>query len=101
MWLFFVPLMRSPCHADEIALPVSWDRSVLDFRWSFSDRDGLDDLTLCMSTLARVLRAADEAFGPKVSNELLFQYSTRLNKEATVNGLVGHAQALVLGILDL
>jgi hypothetical protein len=54
-----------------------------------------------MSTLTRVLRAADEALGPKVPNELFFQYSTRLNKEATVNGLVGHAQALVLGMLDL
>ena len=39
------------CAADEIALPVTWDRSVLDLRWSFPDRDGLDDLTLCMSTL--------------------------------------------------
>src|SRR5271155_1750871 len=89
------------CAADEIALPVTWDRSVLDLRWSFPDRDGLDDLALCMSTLTRVLRAADEALGPKVPNELFFQYSTRLNKEATVNGLVGHAQALILGILDL
>ena len=37
--------------ADQIALPVSWDRSVFDLRWSFPDRDGLDDLALCMSTL--------------------------------------------------
>ena len=59
MWLFFVPLMQ-------IALPVSWDRSVLDLRWSFPDRDGLDDLTLRLSTLARVPRAADEPLGPQV-----------------------------------
>ena len=37
----------------------------------------------------------------RCSNELFFQHSTRLNEQATVNGLVGHAQALVLGILDL
>jgi len=49
-----------------------------------------------MSTLTRVLRAADEALGSKVPNELFFQYSTRLNKEATVNSLVGHAQAICI-----
>src|SRR5277367_1091341 len=87
------------CAADEIALPVTWDRSVLDLRWSFPNRNSLDDLTLCMSALTRVLRAAYAALGPEVPNQLFFQYSTRLNKQATVNGLVRHAQALVLGIL--
>src|SRR5580704_3342741 len=54
-----------------------------------------------MSALTRVLRAAYAALGPEVPNQLFFQYSTRLNKEATVNGLVRHAQVLILGILDL
>ena len=89
------------CAADEIALPMTWNGSVLDLRWSFPDRDGLDDLALLMSALTRVLRAADAALGPKVPNEFFFQDPTRLNKEATVDGLVGHAQVLILGILDL
>ena len=32
------------------------------------------------------------------SNQLFFQHSSRLNEEATVNGLVGHANALVIRI---
>ena len=93
MWLFLVPLMRSPSQCPGLLGPRS-PLVVPGSRWPRRS----DPVHV---HLARVLRAADEAFGPKVPNELFFQYSTRLNKEATVNGLVGHAQALVLGILDL
>ena len=31
-------------------------------------------------------------------HQLFFQYSPRLNEQAAVNGFVGHAQALVIGI---
>ncbi len=75
--------------------------AVLDFCGSLSDGDGIDDLTAGLSADPRLLRAAYAALGPQVPKELFFQHSSRLNEQATVNSLVGHAQALVLGILDL
>src|ERR1017187_8716864 len=80
---------------------MTGNSAVLDFCRSFPDGDGIDDLTARLSADMRALRAAYAALGPKVPNQLFFQYSSRLNEQATVNGLVRHAQALVLGILDL
>jgi hypothetical protein len=50
---------------------------------------------------AGVPRAADPPLGPKMLNQLLFQHSTRLNEQATINRLVRHAQVLVVGMLAL
>ncbi|HMD07551.1 MAG TPA: hypothetical protein VKH63_08455 [Candidatus Acidoferrum sp.] len=75
--------------------------AVLNFSGPFRDGDGIYDLTTRVPKETRVLRAADAALGPKMSNQLFFQRSPRLNEQATVNGLVGHAQALVIGILGL
>jgi hypothetical protein len=50
---------------------------------------------------AGVPRAADPPLGPKVLHQLLFQHSAGLDEQAAVNGFVGHAQALVIGILRL
>src|SRR5215470_14987602 len=38
---------------------------------------------------------------PQVVHQLFFQYSPRLNEQAAVNGLVGHAHALVIRIRSL
>src|SRR6266852_7497178 len=46
-------------------------------------------------------RATHAPLRPQVVHQLLFQHSTRLNEETTVDGFVGHAQALVIGILGL
>jgi hypothetical protein len=46
-------------------------------------------------------RAAHAPLRPQVVHQLFFQHSTRLNEQATVNGFVGHAHALVIGILGL
>ena len=40
-------------------------------------------------------------FGSQVAHQLFFQHSTRLDEQAAVNGLVGHAHPLVVGILGL
>src|ERR1700683_5491799 len=77
------------------------DSAVLNFRRSFSNRDGIDDLTTCLSADTSVLRAAYAALGPQMSNQLFFQWSPRLDEQATVNGFVGHAHTLVMGILGL
>jgi len=37
--------------------------------------------------------------GKYCRNSLFFQYAPRLNEQAAVDGLVGHAQALVIGVL--
>ncbi len=44
-------------------------------------------------------RAAHAPLRPQVIRQLFFQYSPRLNEQAPVDGLVRHAQALVIGIL--
>src|SRR5216684_6353007 len=75
--------------------------AVLNFSGPFPDGDGIYDLTTRVFKDTRVLRTADAALGPKMSNQFFFQRSPRLNEQATVNGLVGHAQALVIGILGL
>src|SRR6266436_4706668 len=74
--------------------------AVLDFCGALSDGDGICDLTARVFKDASVLRAAYAALGPQMPQQLFLQHSARLNEQATVNGLVGHAQALVFGILD-
>ena len=85
--------------AQQIAFPMTRNRPVFRFRRPFSNGDGLDDLTARVSEDRRVLRAAHAPLRPQVVHQLFFQYSPRLNEQATVNGFVGHAQALVIGIL--
>src|ERR1700730_13479253 len=87
--------------ANEVALPMAGDGAILDLRRPFSNGNGIDDLTLVVSVIPRVPRAANSPLEPKMLNQLFFQHSTRLNEQAAVNGLVGHAHTLVLGILNL
>ena len=54
-----------------------------------------------MSVNAGVPRAAHAPLRSQVVHQLFFQYSPRLNEQAAVNGFVGHAHALVIGILAL
>src|SRR2546426_3939987 len=46
-------------------------------------------------------RAAHAALRPQVVQQLFFQYSPRLNEQATVNGFLRHSHALVIGIVGL
>src|SRR6185369_2611489 len=46
-------------------------------------------------------RAAHAPLRPQVVQQLFFQHSAGMNEQATVNGLVGHSHALVIGILSL
>ena len=73
--------------------------AVLDFCGALSDGDGICNLTARVFKDASVLRAAYATLGSQVPQQLLPQHSSRLNEQATVNGFVGHAQALVVGIL--
>src|SRR6266481_58144 len=74
--------------------------AVLNFSGPFPDGDGICDLAARVFKDTSVLRAAYATLGPQVPKQLFLQHSARLNEQATVNGFVGHAQALVIGILD-
>jgi hypothetical protein len=73
---------------------------VLNFSGPFPDGDGICDLAARVFKDTSVMRAAHATLGPQVPKQLFFQRSARLKEQATVNGFVGHAQALVIGILD-
>src|SRR6266478_4863546 len=73
--------------------------AVLNFSGSFPDGDGICDLAARIFKDTSVLRAADATLGSQVPKQLFLQHSARLNEQAAVNGFVGHAQALVIGIL--
>src|SRR5262249_9083893 len=85
----------------QITFPMTGDRAIFRFRGSFADGDSVDDLTARLSTGAGMARAAHAPFRPQVVHQLFFQYSPRLNEQAAVYRLVGHAHALVIGILGL
>ena len=80
---------------------MAWDSAILSFSRSFPNRDGICDLTPRVFEDPRVLRAAHAALGSQVAHELFFQYSPRLDEEAAVNGLVGHAHPFIFRILGL
>src|ERR1700677_1409331 len=89
------------CAANEIAFPMTGNGAVLDFCRSFPDGNGVYDLTARVFEDTRVLRAADAALGSQVPQQLFLQHSAGLDEYAAVNRFVGHAHALVRGILDL
>src|ERR1700690_350065 len=80
---------------------MTWNGAVLNFCGSFPDGDGVNDLTARVSKDMRVLRAAYAALGSQVPKQLFLQHSSRLNEQATVNGLVGRAHGLIFPILGL
>ena len=73
--------------------------AVLDFCGSFPDGDGIYDLTARVFKDTRVLRAADAALGSQVPQQLFLQHSAGLDEQTAVNRFMGHAHALVSGIL--
>src|SRR6266478_1752145 len=75
--------------------------AILNFSGSFPDGDGIYDLTARVFEDTRVLRAAYAALGSQVPQQLFLQHSAGLDEQAAVNRFVGHAHALVIGILNL
>src|SRR5712671_5498894 len=82
-----------PGAAKQIALPMTRNGAVLDFRGPFSNGNGVDDLTTPVSAITRMPRATDSPLEPKMLNKLFLQHSTCLNEQAAVNGFVRHAHA--------
>src|SRR5580704_3725086 len=80
----------------QISFPVTRNRSIFRFCGSFADRDGIDDLPAAMSMFAGMTRAAHAPLRAQMVQQLFFQRSPRLNEQAAINRLVGHAHALVV-----
>src|ERR1700688_229275 len=87
--------------AQQIALPVTGNGTIFDFRRSFADGDSINDPALGVSVNAGVPRAADPPLGSQMSHQLLFQRTPRLNEQGAINRFVRHTQALILRILSL
>ena len=77
-----------PRPADQVALPMAWDRTIFDRRWSFADGYGVLDLAESVSFHAGVPGSRDRAPRPQVLKKLLFQHSARLNEQAAIDRLV-------------
>lgn len=98
-----VPLDESrdvgiPASGNEVAFPMPGNGSVLDRRGSMGDRDTVDNLATTQSSDIAVPRLTDHPLGPSVLLELFFQPPTRLNEEASRDGLVRHLQALIIQV---
>src|ERR1700751_4042400 len=66
--------------ANQVALPVAWDRPILNRCRSFSDGYGILDLAEFVSFQAGVSGAADRAFRSEALKQLFFQDAARLNE---------------------
>ena len=77
-----------PRSADQVALPMAWDRTIFNRRWSFADGYSVLDLAEPVPFQAGVPGAADRAPRSQVLKKLLFQYAARLNEQAPIDRLV-------------
>ncbi len=84
---------------EQVALPVAGDGAVFRLSGPFTDRDGVDDLTLAGVTALGGARPADRARPASVHDELALQGAACLHDR--VDRLVRHPHSLVLGILTL
>src|SRR5215470_3071345 len=80
-----ITVLRS---ANQVALPVARDRTILNRCRSFSDGYGILDLAEPIPFQAGVPGAADRAFRSQVLKQLLFQHAARLNEQAAIDRLV-------------
>ena len=80
---------------------MTGDGAVLNLCGPLANGDGIDDLTLGVPCSSSVHGPTDEWLRSKMLNQLLFQHSSSLDEQTAIEGLVGHAHALVAGIASL
>jgi hypothetical protein len=66
--------------AEQIALPMTGNGTVLNLCGPPADGDGIYDLPLGVPGSSSVPGAADRSLGSQVLNQLLFQHSSSLDK---------------------
>jgi hypothetical protein len=77
-----------PRPTDQIAFPMTGDRTIFDRRRSFADGYGVLNLAEPVPLHARVPGSADRAPRPQVLKKLLLQHAARLNEQAAIDRLV-------------
>src|SRR5579859_1108058 len=77
-----------PRSANQVALPVAWDRTIFNRCRSFSDGYGILNLAESVPFQAGVPGAADRAFRSQVLKQLFFQHAARLDEQAAIDRLV-------------
>jgi hypothetical protein len=77
-----------PRSANQVTLPVAWDRTIFNRCRSFSDGYGILDLAEPVPFQAGVPGAADRAFRFQALKQLFFQHAARLNEQAAIDRLV-------------
>ncbi len=65
---------------EQISLPMTRNGAVFNLCRSFPNGDGINDLTLGLSTSPGVHGAADKPLGPQVLNQLFLQHASCLDE---------------------
>ena len=86
---------------EQIAFPMTRNCAIFHFCRSFPDGDSIDDLSVGLSASPSVHGATDQPLGPQMLRQLFLQHSSSLDEQAAIDRLVGHAHALVVGVLFL
>src|SRR5258708_39111360 len=77
-----------PRSANQVTLPVGWDRTIFNRCRSFSNGYGILDLAEPVPFQAGVPGAADRAFRSQWPKQLCFQHPSRLSEQAAIDRLV-------------
>ena len=77
-----------PRSANQVALPVAWDRTIFNRCRSLPDGYRILDLAEPVPFQAGVPGAADRALRPQVLKQLFFQHAARLDEQAAIDRLV-------------
>jgi hypothetical protein len=81
---------------NQITFPMTGDSTVLDFRWTFADRDRVDDLTSCLTRSAGVLCVPHNTPRAKMPDQFPLQDAAGLDEQTAVNCFVGHPHAPIV-----
>jgi hypothetical protein len=86
---------------EEIALPVSWYRSVLYLGRTLPDGYGANDLPARLSSGGGGFASAHQPTGAQTRDQLLSQDSAGLDEQAFVDRLVGQSHRLFIDVFNL
>jgi hypothetical protein len=75
---------------NQVTFPVAGNRTVFDFRWTFTDRDRVDDLTSCLTRGTGVLCTPHNTPRAKMADQFPLQDAPGLDEQTAVNRFVGH-----------
>src|ERR1043166_9166581 len=86
---------------NQVSFPVAWNSTVLDLRWSFANRDRIDDLASRLPRSAGIFCAPYNPPRAKMVEQLPLQDAAGLSEQTAVNRFVGYAHAPIVCKMDL